>query len=285
MARETDGAQHDVTLDDTLELEAGSTLQVGRPADDALLGLLASMAFSDGDVHASELDFLVKVRPDLTRDEVHAWAITHDSPIDPDAIAAVVVDADDRWKVLRFAGRMAWKDGELAKEEHELLDSLAEAMELPAGAVDRVLREMAPDDGKRFTGNRLLRMLMDVRWDAVQLAGGALISEDLRAVLPDGAELVARVGLDKVEVMAITTGGMLGRFQQGAAYIGWGELVTYTRSFGLGASIQLHTEDGRVYTLVDSRLSGIGPLLDRLLESRPEPSGTAPKVETLRGEP
>jgi hypothetical protein len=125
---------------------------------------------------------------------------------------------------------------------------------------------------------------MDVHWDAVQLAGGSIVSEDLRSVLPVKSELVARVGLDKVEVMAFTTGGIVGRFQEGAAYVRWGELVTYTRSFGLGASVQLHTEDGRVYSLVDSRLSGIGPFLDRLLESHQAATGEAPRVETLRGE-
>jgi hypothetical protein len=267
-----------------VELEAGAALTPGKPADDALLGLLASMAYSDGDVHDAELDFLMKVRPGKTRAEVQAWALTHASPIDPNAIAAMVSDPDDRWKVLRFAARMAWKDGELADEEQSILDSLAEAMDLPERAVERVLREMAPDDGKRFTSNRMLRMLMDVHWDAVQLAGGSIVSEDLRSVLPVKSELVARVGLDKVEVMAFTTGGIVGRFQEGAAYVRWGELVTYTRSFGLGASVQLHTEDGRVYSLVDSRLSGIGPFLDRLLESHQAATGEAPRVETLRGE-
>ncbi len=278
-----DGENQANTLE-TVDLEAGAALTPGRPADDALLGLLASMACSDGSVHEAELDFLVKVRPDLARDQVRAWALEHAAPIDPRAVAAVVTDADDRWKTLRFVARMAWKDGELADEEKELVVALADAMGLGPRAVDQVLREMAPDDGRRFTSDRMLRMLMDVHWDAVQLAGGTLVSDDLLAVMPAGSELVARVGLDRVEVMALTTGGIVGRFQQGAAFIGWDELVTYTRSFGLGASVSLHTEDGRTYSLVDSRLSGIGPLLDRLLESRGEPRGEAPRVETRRGE-
>ncbi len=269
---------------ETLDLQAGAALTPGRAADDALLGLLASMACSDGDVHEAELDFLVKVRPDLDREQVRTWSLEHASSIDPAAVAAVITDADDRWKALRFVARMAWKDGELADEEKQLLVDLAGAMALPAIAVEQVLREMAPDDGRRFTADRMLRMLMDVHWDAVQLAGGQLVSEDLLAVLPEGSELVARVGLDRVEVMALTTGGIVGRFQQGASYIRWDELVTYTRSFGLGASVSLHTEDGRTYSLVDSRLSGIGPLLDRLLESRGERQGNAPRVETLRSE-
>ncbi len=271
-------------VDDALQLEAGTALVPGRPADDALLGLLASMACSDGEVHDNELDFLSKVRSDLSAQQLRSWALEHAGPVDPAAIAAVVTSPDDQWKTLRFAARMAWKDGELAPEEQSLLDGLAAAMHMPEGAVERVLHEMAPDTGERFQADRLLRTLMDIHWDAVQLAGGGLVSEDLCAVLPDGNKVVARVGLDKVEVMAVCTGGLVARFQEGPAFIGWAELVTYTRSFGLGASIQLHTEDGRTYSLVDSRLTGIGPLLDRLLAQRETPRGEAPKVETVRGE-
>jgi hypothetical protein len=270
-------------LDDGHDLLAGSALVPGRPADDALLSLLASMACSDGDVHARELDFVVKLRPG-DRAEAEAWVRSHAAPIDPVAIAAVVIDPDDRWKVLRFAARMAWKDGQLAAQERSLLGALGDAMQLPRGAVDRVLREMAPRDDQGFTSNRLLPMIMDVHWDAVQLAGGALVSEDLRAVLPDGSELVARVGLDKVEVMAICTNGLVGRFQQGPAFIHWADLVTYTRSFGLGAAVTLHTEDGRSYTLVDSRLSGLGPLLDRIFTGRQERKGPPAKIEQRSGE-
>ena len=271
-------------LDDGDDLLAGASLTPGRPADDALLSLLASMAFSDGDVHGNELDFLVKLRPGDRRD-TEAWIRAHAGPIDPAAVAASITDAEDRWKVLRYAARMAWKDGNLAAEERALLGALAGAMSLPDLAVDRVLAEMKPRDEKGFSANRLLPMLMDIHWDAVQLAGGELISDDLKAVLPKGSELVARVGLDKVEVMAICTNGVVARFQQGAAFIGWSELVTYTRSFGLGASIHLHTEDGRAYTLVDARLSGVGALLDRVFAGSPaRRAGPPPKVETVRGE-
>lgn len=270
-------------IDDALQLQAGTALIPGRPADDALLGLLASMACSDGEVHDDELAFLSKLRTDLDAASLRAWALQHEGPVDPVAIASVVTRPDEQWKTLRFAARMAWKDGELAPEERDVLDALAGAMAMPEGAVDRVLHEMAPDTGERYQADRLLKTMVDIHWDAVQLAGGGLVSEDLCAVLPDGNKVVARVGLDKVEVMAVCTGGVVGRFQEGAAFIGWGELVTYTRSFGLGSAITLHTEDGRAYTLVDSRLTGLGTLLDRLLGSR-RPAGEAPKVEARRGE-
>jgi DnaJ-domain-containing protein 1 len=268
-------------VDDTLELQAGSAVTPGRPADDALLTLLASMACSDGEVHDKELDFLVSIRRDLgSRQAVREWAVSAARPLDPAALAAAITSPDDR-----FAARMAWKDGELADEEKRDLAELASALTLPDGAVDRVLREMSPDDGKRFTAERILRSLMDVHWDAVQLASGQLCSEDLHAVVPPTAEVVARVGLEKVEVMALCTEGLVARFQEGAAFLAWGELVTYTRGRGLGASVLLHTEDGRQYTLVDQRLSGLCMLLDRLLDLEGKRrQAEAPKIDTLRGE-
>ena len=178
---------------------------------------------------------------------------------------------------------MAWKDGELAAEERRDLSALSQALRLPPGAVDRVLREMSPDDGKRFTSERILRTLMDVHWDAVQLAAGTLVSDDLIAVSPEGVEVVARVGLEKVEVMALCTDGVVARFQEGAAFIAWNDLVTYTRERGLGEALVLHTEDGRHFTLVDRRLSGLAMLLDRLLDlDGDRRRGQAPKIDTLR---
>ncbi len=274
-------------LDASLQLQAGSSLTPGRAADDALLILLASMACSDGEVHSKELDFLVKVRPRLSRDEVEAWALRHAVAIDVRAIARVVTNPDDRWKTLRFAARMAWKDGELADEEHDLLARLASVLELPDGAVERVLGEMSPDDGQRFTPERLLQTLMGIHWDAVQLASGELCSEDLHAVTPSTTEVVARVGLEKVEVLALCTDGVVARFQEGAAFLGWNELVTYTRERALGSSMRLHTEDGRSFGLVDQRLSGLSVFLDRLLDltdGKRNPKGRLPKIDTLRGE-
>ena len=271
-------------VDDSLELRAGRSLVPGRPEDDALLTLLASMACSDGEVHDDELDFLVKIRPDLgSREAVAEWTRSHAQPVDLNRLAAAIPGTDDRWKTLRFAARMAWKDGELATEERRELRALAMALSLPDGAVARVLREMAPDDGKRFTADRILRTLMDVQWNAVQLASGALVSEDLHAAAPRGADVVARVGLEKVEVMALCTDGLVARFQEGAAFLPWGDLVTYTRERGLGEALRLHTEDGRQLTLVDQRMSGLATLLDRLLDlDGGRPKGEAPKVDTLR---
>lgn len=271
-----------------LELQAPgeSALQEGRPSDDALLSLLASMAASDGVMHNAELDFLLRVRRGMSRDEVQAWAQDHGPhPVDPVEVAAAIVEPDERWKCLRFAARMAWKDGELQDEERDLLDRLEAAMALPPGAVDRVLREMSPHAAERFTSSRILKCLVEAHWDAVQLASGDLVSEDLHAVHPADSEVVARVGLEKVEVMALATHGIVARFLEGPAFLHWADVVTYTRGRSLGSALELHTEDGASYGLVDSRLAGLARVLDRLLDADGKRrKGGAPTVEHIRGE-
>jgi tellurite resistance protein len=276
------------TVDTALELEPGGALVPGRAADDALLGLLASMASSDGEINERELDLLAKLRADLQdRRAVADWARSVARPYDLERLRALVVDPDDRWKTLRFAGRMAWKDGALTAAERSLLDGIAAALELPPAAVDRVVREMSPDDGKRFTVERILRTLMDTHWDSVQLAAGDVVSDDLKSTLPPMTETVARVGLEKVEVMAVCTAGVAGRFQEGAVFLPWSELVTYTRERGLGEALRLHTEAGRSYTLVDQRMTGLARVLDRLLDlhdGAPVEPLVTPRIDTLRGD-
>ena len=60
-------------------------------------------------------------------------------------------------------------------------------------------------------------------------------------------------------------------------------LVTYSRSFGLGSAVELHTEDGRTWTLVDSRLSGLCMSLERLFgETRKSPA-VQPNIRLTKG--
>jgi hypothetical protein len=275
-------------LDDSLELQAPSrsALTPGRPADDALLRLLAHMAYSDGIVHDDELEFLARVRPGLNPDQLRDWALKHGgAELDLDSVVSALETPDEQWKCLRYAARMAWKDAELADEERELLARLARGMKLPDGAVSRVLDEMAPDDGKRFAEARILKCLMEIHWDAVQLASGDLVSEDLLAVTPHSTGVVARIGLESVEVMAVCTGGISGRFLEGAAFLSWSDIVTYTRTFELGSAVRLHTETGASYCLVDGRLTGLAVFLDRLLGADERRGrGDKPKVVHSRGE-
>ncbi|MFT4623388.1 MAG: hypothetical protein ACI8PZ_002044 [Myxococcota bacterium] len=276
-------------IEETLELTADerSTLHDGDAAHEALLALLAYMASSDGAVHPQELDFLERILPGRSRAGLAAWAMDHASAgeLDVGYVVGSITQPDEQWKCIRFAARMAWKDGDVADDERSLLARLADGFGLPAGTVDRVLRETAPRDAASVDGALLLAAVQAPRWEAVQLAGGTLVSEDLKAVLPADAEVVARVGVDRVEVMALATTGVVARFAEGPAFVPWDDLVSYSRSFALGSTLVLHTEDGRDYTVVDSRLGGLALVLDRLMgrentEERP-PAANPPVVELI----
>ena len=111
-----------------------------NPADAVLLAMLAHVSFADGLVDDAEVAFLSRVLPGRDPDALRQWAITMGSrPFDYRVVAKVLTTEEERWKGLRFAARMAWKDGVLENEERIVLDSLSYALELPPGAVDRVI--------------------------------------------------------------------------------------------------------------------------------------------------
>lgn len=258
-------------------------IQRGNPADDALLCLLVQVAFSDGVLDEEELDFLRKVLPGVEDTELRQWVeIEASKTVDFEALATSLPTVDERWKCLRFAACMAWKDQVLADEERSLLDSMASAFKLPAGAVERTLADTAPAR-RQLSERDILEALKALNWNAVQLVGGELVSPDLQELIPADADFVARVGLDDVEVMAFYQQGLVARFLQGAAFVKWSELVTYSRSFGLGSSVELHTENGRSWTLVDSRLSGLCMLLERLFGEDRKAPGLPPSIRLSKG--
>jgi hypothetical protein len=256
-----------------------------RPADEALLSLLAYVAGSDGVVHDSEIALLARLFPHRPSAELRAEVERrrHASDFALLAIADQFHSDDQRWAGLRFAARMAWRDGHLDAAESKLLGDVAVAMGLPSQAVERVLREMRPDRKERLTPERMVRLVQELRWDAVQLASGALVSPDLAALVPAGSDVVIRVGIDRVEVLAFCTDGLIARFQDGAAFLAWADLVSYGREAALGTGVRLTTEDGREYILVDHRLTGLCRFLDRLFDDRERKPG-APIVARLRGE-
>jgi len=267
-----------------LLVEVGD-FDVAAPEDRALLVLLVHVAFSDGEVQDDEVAFLLQVLPDRDPEELRAWvaAVAQEGPLDYQALAQALPRMEQRWKALRFGARMAWKDGTLHPRERELLTTLAEQLELPQGALQSVLDEMAARVEGGIAPTRLVEVLTSVDWDAVQLASGKLSSQDLIDAAPEGSELVARVGLDQVEVLGLYREGLVGRFLEGTRFLRWEEVVTYTRVPTFGASVQLHTEDGRSWTLVDTRLRGLALLLDRLTnKQRPKRPSSPIKIEQVR---
>ena len=273
-------------VDEFLRLAQGEKTDViapGNAADDSLLALLVHMAFSDGVLDEDELDFLRKVLPGREDGELRSWVETQaQKPLNFDALKQGLPTVDERWKCLRFAACMAWKDSVLADEERTMLNELAVAFELPKGAVERTLSDTSP--AKRdLSEEAILDALQSMNWAAVQLVGGELVSPDLQQLIPEGADFVARVGLDDVEVMAFYKQGLVARFRQGASFVQWSDLVTYSRSFGLGSAVELHTEDGRTWTLVDSRLSGLCMLLERLFGETRKAPGVQPNIRLTKG--
>lgn len=274
-------------VQETLDLSAtspASVLTPGDPAADAILHLLAHMANSDGVLHEGELAFLGSILPGRTPDALKRWV--RDVGAEPplmEEVAEAIQETDLRWTCLRFTARMAWKDGDLADEERTFLGELAGTLGLPPFAVDRVLREMDPS-GARFTTERIIKVMKAVKWNAVKIASGPIASADLAAVAPHGEPSVCRIGVDKVEVMGIYESGLTARFLEGCFFVGWSEIVSYDRGFGLGSAVRLVTEGGVAFNLVDSRLTGLCIVLDLLLGGDERPKGEAPVVEQVLGD-
>jgi uncharacterized tellurite resistance protein B-like protein len=258
-------------------------IRPGHPADAALLALLAHVAFADGDVDDTELSFLSRVLPDRDPEALRRWAGDEGArPFDLAAVARALPAVEERWKALRFAVRMAWKDGTIAPEERALLARLVRALGLPADALDRVLGDLFGRGAGTVDAARITQAFNSLRWDAVDWGDGPL-QGDVAAVVPADATAVLRIGIDGIEVAGLYEQGLACAFREGTRWIPWGDIVTYTRVPTLGAAVQLHTEDGRAWTLSDFRLNGMGLLLDRIFGGD-RPSAPAPKVERLRGE-
>ena len=203
------------------------------------------------------------------------------------ALRSALPTEEDRWKGLRFAARMAWKDGYLAVQESEVLDRLAEALQLPEGSLERVIGEMSGRVGGRVDpGDRLVEALQQMKWSAK--VDSKPCTSDLTEVLPADVEALARVRIDKVEVLAFYRQGLAARCLEGRVFLAWDDIVTYTRVPVLGAAVQIHTESGRRWTLVDARLGALGRVLDRVFAaeaSEDEPSASpAPVVELIHGD-
>ena len=271
-------ARIDDYLDMVADPHATDALVSGHPADDALIALLAAVAFSDGSVDDHELAFLLRLFPGRDPDELREWAIAAGTtPLDLEALASAMPTDEERWTGLRFAARMAWKDGVLAEEEMDLLAALARGLGLPEGALDRVVSETVGQSLRPPDTTRVRDCLNQVKWRAV-LKDDQPCSGPLTQVVPQGAEGIARIGLEQVETLGFYDKGMAGRFREGMAFLPWSDIVAYSRVPMLGASVVIRTESGHKYTLVDGRLTGVVSFLDRLFGVLDGPRKTEPPV-------
>lgn len=260
-----------------LEQDGVGGLTPGKASDDALLELLVYMAFSDGVFDDAEVEMLQTVLPGWTLDRVRAFIdeITK-RDLDLDDLASHLESDDDKWTALRFAARMAQRDEVVEPQERTFLSDLARAMGLSDEAVDRALRE---GDGFTRIDPFALRELLDAYpWEAADFAEGAVQSLDLVPEVPEGAVGVCRVGVDGAEVMGLYAEGVVARFLEGPKFLSWGSIVSTSRGTGLVQGVRLHTEDGRIWTLVDARLGGIQMILDRLYRSRAPEDAEKPVI-------
>lgn len=258
-------------------------LDATKPEDAALLALLATVAFADGEVDDDEVQFLKRVLPGRTDAALRQWAKAAGArPLKLEAIALALPTPEDRWRALRFTVRMAWKDGSLDPAERELLERLCVAFELPTNALDRALAELSGRSTATIDPVRLVAQFKQLKWDAIDWAEGPVLGP-LKKLVPAGSVGVLRIGVDGVEVMGFYREGILASFREGDTFLPWKDVVTFTRAATLGSAVELHTEDGRRFSLPDFRLAGIGQLLDRLFagETAPSAPAVAPKIVQL----
>jgi tellurite resistance protein len=257
-------------------------LDATRPADAALLALLAAVAFADGEVDDDEVQFLKRVLPGRTDAALRQWAKAAGArPLKLEAIARALPSMEERWRALRFTVRMAWKDGTLHAGEKDLLEQLCVALEMPPDALARALAELSGRGAATVDPQRIVAQFKELKWDSIDWAEGPVLGP-LRKHVPAGCVGVLRVGVDGIEVMGFYREGILASFREGDAFLPWKDIVTFTRAATLGAAVELHTEDGRRYSLPDFRLAGIGQLLDRLYAAEPTAAkGAAPRIVQL----
>lgn len=262
-------------------VSGGSGLTPEQLEDQALLALIVHTAFADRELSESEIAFVERLLPGRDPEQLRAWvARVASRPLDLDAVADALPSAAARWTGLRFAVRMAMKDGHLATTERVLLEGVRVALELPAHALDTLLGELTRA-GPQVDVERLYEAVRGYDWWSVQLVPPDSLPASLKRPAPADAVPAFGVRVDEVDAIALFDQGLVARFLEGTTFIRWGDIVAYTRVPVLSAAIVLHTEDGHRYRLVDTRLRGLAGLLDRLFHPDRPPQGTPPVIEKL----
>lgn len=232
-------------------------------ARDALLALVAHVAFSDGQVQPDEFRYLQQLVP---REDPHALLarITElaRSPLDLEELAAVLPDRERRMRALRFAARMAWMDRQITSGETALLLEIANAFDLPRQAVEEVLAELVGRNGGAVPPERVAAALEGFVWEELAFSPGEATS-GLARVVPPEAEPLGRLLLDGIEQIVLCRAGLAAGFREGDAWVPWSDVEVWTRVPVFGASVRIETKAGS-RTLVDPRLRPVGALLDRI---------------------
>lgn len=258
----------------------GGALRPGRPEDDVLLELLVRMASSDGVFEDEELHMLQAAVPGWSEVQLRSFiGHTLATNLDLDRVAAACQTDESRWTALRFVARIAWRDAHFDDEEAALLARIADVFGIPH-ALDRVMREVASPLADRQDPVRLERLLQQIPWGSASFVPGPVASMDLAPLVPADATPITRIGVDHAEVMGIYAEGLVSRFLEGTAFLPWRAIVGCTHASGLESSVRIHTDDGRAWSVVDTRLAGVAWLIDRLHHADALPASSAPPIIT-----
>lgn len=250
------------TIDELLELIGDPEREVEQPPlaeDDPLMGLLVHLAFSDGVLADDELALLARLRPDLGTHGVRDWldGFDHDT-FDARMVAAA---GHDGRKVLQLATRMICMDGDVAAEEVTILEDLAEAFQMDEEAPERAVAEVVATGGA-LPEERVMASLRNMLWRQLEPTRDEP-SGELGAVVPGDAEHVATMLFGEDEVAALYLDGFVAWFEDGARFLRFQDIVTYTRVPVPGASFHVHTEKEHL-KIADGGLRELGQLLDFL---------------------
>ena len=96
-----------------------------HPADASLRSLLVHLAFSDGQVDASEFDLLQRLLPEQELGALLVWVDAESKrPLDLAGLRSTFPSPEDRRELIALAEAMAALDGHVHAGERRLLDKL-----------------------------------------------------------------------------------------------------------------------------------------------------------------
>jgi hypothetical protein len=232
-----------------------------EPSDQPLFSLLAHLAAQDGAVVGDELALLLRLRPELSREQTAEWTRgLADQPLDWSGLQALAQTEDDRWDLLRLAARMVCLDGDLAESELGVLRELTGRLGLDPSVLQATLEEVVAGGGGVDEAH-IRDALRHMWWDRLTPTRDPLES-DLSDTVPAGANPICSVLLGEIEVAGLYAEGLAGRFDGGNAFVRWEDIRSYTRVPVPGAAFHLRTNDGEDHAMADAWLGDVGALLD-----------------------
>ena len=234
-----------------------------HPADPSLIALLVHMSCADGFVQEEEFEYFEKLLPDRDASEILEYvAETAATELDFAEMSRQLGSDEERRGAMRFAARMAWADRVLEMQEKLPLIRMASYFDFHEDEVEHALESVIGRPEGEVSPEAVVEAMIGMHWTGARLEERGLLSE-LKQVAPPDAMSVACLLVDGEERAGLYDQGMAAFFEEGAEFLRWNEVSTYSRLPLLGAALRVVTTDGRVLTVRDSRLKDVGTLMDR----------------------